>query len=384
MKNLLTIIIALHVALLTLQVSAQSCLPEGITFTYQSQIDNFQANYPGCQEIEGDVIIDGNNITNLNGLNAITSFQGNLCIRNNDSLANLSGLDNLISVGGNVLIAGNPVMSNLSALDNLTYIPGDLEIGAYYNQNFHGNPSLINLAGFDNLDSIGGSLHFFLNSSLQDLTALGNLKKIDANLRVGGIWYGGNNSLTRLTGMENLVSVGGGLHVVTNTSLEDLSGLDNLTSIGGDLYIYANDSLLNLSGLSNLNAIGGSLNLGIYYYGPMGNASLIDITGLGNVLSIAGNLNILGNHVLSTCEINSICTYLTAPNGSIQIYNNAPGCNSQEEVEEACGVTGIGQLDGWTVGHEGLGVYPNPADGMVDCRWSMVDGRWSMDSLENI
>ncbi len=33
------------------------CLPEGITFTTQAQIDNFQLNYPGCTEIEGDMKI---------------------------------------------------------------------------------------------------------------------------------------------------------------------------------------------------------------------------------------------------------------------------------------------------------------------------------------
>jgi hypothetical protein len=38
---------------------SQGCLPEGITFTTQEQIDNFQANYPGCTEIEGDVNING-------------------------------------------------------------------------------------------------------------------------------------------------------------------------------------------------------------------------------------------------------------------------------------------------------------------------------------
>ena len=45
---------------------AQGCLPEGITFTTQEQIDSFAINYPGCTEIEGFVDINGNNITNLN------------------------------------------------------------------------------------------------------------------------------------------------------------------------------------------------------------------------------------------------------------------------------------------------------------------------------
>jgi hypothetical protein len=49
-----------------------TCLPEGINFTTQAQIDNFQTNYPGCTEIEGDVLILGSNITNLTGLSVLT------------------------------------------------------------------------------------------------------------------------------------------------------------------------------------------------------------------------------------------------------------------------------------------------------------------------
>ena len=62
---------------LPLFLSAQSpCLPEGITFTTQEQIDNFQVNYPGCTEIEGDVIISGEDINNLEGLNVVTDVGG--------------------------------------------------------------------------------------------------------------------------------------------------------------------------------------------------------------------------------------------------------------------------------------------------------------------
>jgi hypothetical protein len=35
-------------------VFSQGCLPEGITFTTQEEIDNFQTNYLGCTRIEGD------------------------------------------------------------------------------------------------------------------------------------------------------------------------------------------------------------------------------------------------------------------------------------------------------------------------------------------
>ncbi|RLD23011.1 MAG: hypothetical protein DRI54_07895, partial [Bacteroidetes bacterium] len=61
-----TLLIAFSFFFQTLTIS-QTCLPEGITFSTQAEIDNFQTNYPGCTEISGVVTIKGNNITNLDG-----------------------------------------------------------------------------------------------------------------------------------------------------------------------------------------------------------------------------------------------------------------------------------------------------------------------------
>jgi hypothetical protein len=52
MKKLILIIAA--VAFSHSITFSQGCLPEGITFTTQAQIDSFQIDYPGCTEIEGD------------------------------------------------------------------------------------------------------------------------------------------------------------------------------------------------------------------------------------------------------------------------------------------------------------------------------------------
>ena len=101
------------------EVSSQSCLPEGITFTTQSQIDSFQINYPGCTEIEGYAIIEGSDICDLNGLNTITSFGGGLRVSENDSLVDLLGLDNVTSIVGNLIIVSNPLLVNLMGLENL-------------------------------------------------------------------------------------------------------------------------------------------------------------------------------------------------------------------------------------------------------------------------
>ena len=82
-----------------MNVSSQPCLPEGIMFTTQAQIDNFQTNYPDCSVIEGWVTIfdghSGDNITNLTGLNVLTSIGGDFIIEANDSLNNLTGLGGL-------------------------------------------------------------------------------------------------------------------------------------------------------------------------------------------------------------------------------------------------------------------------------------------------
>ena len=81
----------------------QSCLPEGITFVSQPQIDSFQINYPGCKKIEGDVTINdttSNGIKNLNGLNVLSSIKGDLFIGYGRGLEDLSGLDSLTTVDG--------------------------------------------------------------------------------------------------------------------------------------------------------------------------------------------------------------------------------------------------------------------------------------------
>ena len=62
MKKILLSALSLFISTI---VISQSCLPEGIEFTTQEQIDNFQTDYPGCIEIEGDVTIIGYEISNF-------------------------------------------------------------------------------------------------------------------------------------------------------------------------------------------------------------------------------------------------------------------------------------------------------------------------------
>ena len=110
--------------------------------------------------------------------------------------------------------------------------------------------------------------------------------------------------------------------------MTSLTGLDNLTSIGGWLSISYNDALTSLSGLDNIDA---------------------------NTIS---GLLITENYSLSTCEVQSICDYLVAPGGTIEIRDNATGCNSQTQVYYACEALPSDNINF----EEGLYIYPNPAN----------------------
>lgn len=72
----LTILITTLLIIQFSAISQNSCLPEGIVFESQAQINSFRVNYPGCSEIEGDVTISGNYFSTLNGLIVLTSIGG--------------------------------------------------------------------------------------------------------------------------------------------------------------------------------------------------------------------------------------------------------------------------------------------------------------------
>jgi hypothetical protein len=366
----------------------QPCLPEGITFSTQEEIDNFQTNYPGCTEIEGDVTIQGIEICSLYGLNVLTSIGGDLkiiCIEVND----LFGLDSLISIGGDLVIEGNLGLYDLEGLEALHFIGGDLSIGVNFVLEslsglmslssiegdfwIYNNDFLYSLWGLQNLTTVGGNLTIYDNEQLYGLICLDSLTSIVGGLSIGnnnflsnlsglnalntiggGIGIYSNNNLSSLTGLESISFIGGTLDISSNNNLVNLSGMDNLCSIAGELSINYNNALIDLSGLENIISVGSDLSIynntslksligleGLTSIGEdieiVNNDSLTNITGLENInASSITNLSVYGNPVLTACEVQSICDYLASPNGVISIHDNAPGCNSQQEVEEAC------------------------------------------------
>ena len=281
-----------------------SCLPYGnYYFLSQDNIENFQMNYPDCSNLEGNVTIKGIDITDLNGLSQINSIRGSLMIGET--------YDPWI---------GNPILTSLAGLEDLVSIGGNLWISS--------NDSLTSLAGLDNLDSIGGGLF------------------------IGLLWGGSSNrnmeALSSILALGNLNYIGGDLYI-QGTSCSSFFGLDSLIYVGANLEIYGNDYLISLSAFTNLLSIGGKVNISC-------NDVLPSLSGLDNIdpTSITG-IWILNNNSLSTCAVMSVCDYLAMPGIDTWIQNNATGCNSQEEVEQACLISVVNP-----VGNSYFSLFPNP------------------------
>ena len=66
----------------------------------------------------------------------------------------------------------------------------------------------------------------------------------------------------------------------------------------------------------------------------------------------------IGDPTKESGVYDAICNYLASPNGTIDIHYNATGCNTQQEVEDACdaiwGITDI-NMESEVI------IYPNPA-----------------------
>ena len=363
----------LIIGLLVIRATAiTQCLPDGIEFTTQIEIDSFQINYPNCVEIIGNVTINGADITNVSGLDSLKSIGGNLLIKYNDHLHSLTGLESLDRIGKNLTISNNNKLNNLTGLNSLKNISGSFDIRNNTNlldfaglellnvikQNFRVeyNESLIDFSGLENLSSLDG---FMIINDCQKLENFNALNKLDS---IGGyLEIKSNNKINNFSGLEKLVFIGGDF-IVWYCGIDNFEGLNNLNKINGDLKITRCDALINFDGLDSLTSINGSFHIGSGEW-MTGNPSLNSLNGLEHLQLLGGELHIRNNERLTTlngienidpasiqklvilenvslitCHVKSVCDYLVSPTGSIYIDKNKTGCDSRNEVEKACGI----------------------------------------------
>jgi hypothetical protein len=197
---------------------------------------------------------------------------------------------------------------------------------------------------------ISGHLELISNPSLASIGRLDELEHIAGSVRIVR-----NPTLTDLSSMDALASTGGDLIIYDNASLTSLEGLEGMTSIGGSLVIVGNTSMAGVGCLNALSTIHGRIEIS-------NNANINCLAGLDNVdAASVTRLSMVNNYLLSECNVQSICDYLAVPGAVVEIYNNAPGCNSPEEVESTCVAVGVEDFGLNRI----LIIYPNPSMGSI-------------------
>ena len=152
-------------------------------------------------------------------------------LRGDYTIDSQESLSDLASKGGeSFLITGNLAIQNsdlteLVGLDGLTSVGGDLLISD--------NASLFSLRGLGNLETITGFLDIGTNANLRDLDGLNQLRRVGSFLIVGF-----NSSMTDIDGLSNLSHVGTvGIQILLNPVLANVDGLRGITAVGDLSYL---------------------------------------------------------------------------------------------------------------------------------------------------
>ena len=116
-QQLFGIIISLIMLTFTSSAFAQTCEGDFTVDGVDSAGDIVALQ--DCIIITGNLDIDKSTLTNLVGLENLTTVEGSLFIDNNTSLTSFSGLNNLTSVEGTIFIRRNPVLTSFDGLGNL-------------------------------------------------------------------------------------------------------------------------------------------------------------------------------------------------------------------------------------------------------------------------
>lgn len=307
MKNLLLLIGLILYATL----SGAQCPPlvrGELNLTDQAQVDALKNEYPNCTDIPGSLVITGN-VVSLANLSQIKSVSSQMII-SGTNLTNLQGLENLTTIGGSMQIVNNSSLISLIGIRDLT---GNLAF------DIRQNSSLSSLQGLEKIKSMR-LLQVQNNPSLTSFEALDSLTTV-----TGTVNFSGPLPITNFDGLENLVSTGDFL-IQNIHSLTSLHGLEKLTHIG-TFSISNNNGLTSLDGLENLRILGG---LALFR-----TTSIASIDALKDLDSLGG-VNLVFNAALSECSIMPICTYINMEGATVSIHDNLSGCSSVEEVRLGC------------------------------------------------
>ncbi len=162
----------------------------------------------GPFRVDGELVIESDSLTNLEGLAGLRDVSRALRIRKSAALGRLRGLEGLRRLKGDLVIEDNPLLGNLDALSGLRGVGGDLVL--------RDCPELYSSEGLAAVERVGGHVEVERLASLREIDLL-RLRWIGGALRIRD-----NPELRSLRGLISLESVDeveNGVEIERNQSL---------------------------------------------------------------------------------------------------------------------------------------------------------------------
>jgi hypothetical protein len=306
---------------------SKPCTKISMDVTVRSPADMSMLPKSDCYDIYGKLVLQGQSITSLAGLNNINSvteldldhtgvtsidtnhslgIYGKLTVTGNSKLTNLKQLEFMTASTG-ILIDGNTALTSLDALalddPKLEEVDGDVAIT--------GN-TVLTVIPLANLVKVTGTLTVSNNPAVTTL-GLGKLAT------TGPIEISDNAKLATLAGFA-ATSIAGDLAIRNNAALTSLGTMNSLYRVTGNVTIDANPVLANLAAFTtSLRFIDLALTI-------TNNQALTDLGALKHV-SLIGAINITGNVNLISCRATEVDKCTTHPVASTIANNKSVTCS---------------------------------------------------------
>ncbi|MBL4662118.1 MAG: T9SS type A sorting domain-containing protein [Flavobacteriaceae bacterium] len=319
MKKILFLTVTFFISLL----SFGQCPTNLIILSSQADIDAFATTYPGCTQLDVSLRIGGSDIVDLSGLNQVTIITEELYIFENPLLEDFGGWNVMLSgPDAELSFESNPLLNSIEGIT--------VEVGTELNGVFFtNNPLITSLDIFDGV-SFGPQTGIIIDN----MNGLTNLNGIENITNADVIYLWDNDNLSDISALQNITGAVNSIYIENNPNLTNLEVFSQITDITNlFLFIFANDSLESLSGLEGItnNNVNGLISLDITE-----NPILDDISALQNIdPAKIESIIIQNNPNLAVCNLLNICNLLTIQ-GIVEIVNNAPGCENNLEVLQAC------------------------------------------------
>lgn len=305
-------------------------------------LDSVQG-FNGVKTILFDVRFNLNhNLQIIDGFNGLDSCR-TLFLQNNNSLKNISGFESVRIIESQLSIGSNEVLSDIASFNNLRKTKS-IQLTDFNTKQF---------AGFNSLEIVSDDFQLSQSDSIITFICCNNLNYIKR------ISISANRNLESVEAFNNLNSTQY-IHLTLNPKIANFASLSNIQTIDSTLYLGGFEKLKNFNSFSNLNRVK-YLNISpsTTDFRPL---SIRDISGFRNIdYDYLQSLTITHCPELSICEYKPICDFLKQTNSESNIHDNAEGCNSREEILEACMIVRTQE----ELFENHLSIYPNPSTGLI-------------------